>query len=59
MIRPAAVLAAFAALALSPAAAALAAGHAGAALSLLAVALITEGWGQADRAGRWAWPEGR
>lgn len=54
MIRPVAVLALAAALALAPAAVALAVGHNGAALSLLAVAIITEGWGQSDRVARLA-----
>ena len=57
MIRPAAVLAAWAALSLAPAAVAAWAGHAGAALSLFAVACITEGWGLGERAGRAAFPE--
>jgi hypothetical protein len=54
VIRAVAVLAAWVALALAPAAVALAVGHDGAAGSLVAVAFITEGWGQADRVARLA-----
>lgn len=55
MIRAAVVLGGWAALGyLGPAALALAVGHAGAAVALFTVAVITDGWGQWDRVCRLA-----